>query len=414
MGFFKDAKSFVSKFSIYTKAHRDTEISASSQNTKVNPIVKAMQDLNGRWRIQTMPTGDYVRFGANDDIPEILEKLKLQSPTHSGIITKKSKMVAGNELTYDDSTVHDEERNRWRAFWKNAGGDNISLRSVFIDAAYRYEHHGGVAYLITRSGRRIVKVEVLGANSFRCGVPDMNNNIPYYVVRRTFNKRALRDINNKPRKVKPFTMNGTNRESILYVKNPRSSNDIYGVPDYLSAYYFITSDFEFGKHIENSSANGFSPKVLATFIGRNMTDEQKDEESNNFKENFTGSDGEQVMISWVKKMEDAPEFEVLDIKNLDRTIDVLARLNDSKILTAHNVTSPTLFGIMVAGKLGGTGDELQSAYNIFRTTETLPNRQMHMENMSVILERAGYGEVVLDIIDIDVDTDAQENKEEDD
>ena len=90
---------------------------------------------------------------------------------------------------------------------------------------------------------------------------------------------------------------------------------------------------------------------MATFVGRNMSPEQKQKEYEAFKNSFTGTDGEQAMLAWVKKPEDKPTIESLDISNLDKTVDVLSRLNDAKILTAHNVTSPTLFGVMVSGKL---------------------------------------------------------------
>jgi hypothetical protein len=68
----------------------------------------------------------------------------------------------------------------------------------------------------------------------------------------------------------------------------------------------------------------------------------------------------------------------------------MAQLDDSKILTAHNITSPTLFGIQVAGKLGGTGNELGTAYELFRTTETLPNRQLILEAFQSIFDRTKY------------------------
>jgi len=111
------------------------------------------------------------------------------------------------------------------------------------------------------------------------------------------------------------------------------------------------------------------------------------------------------MLNWVKKQEDAPNFRVLDVANLDRTIDVLAKLNDSKILTAHSVTSPTLFGIQVAGKLGGTGTELVTAYDTFRATETLPNREIVMGALNDIMTTSGYGKVQFDIEDIVITSD---------
>ena len=111
-------------------------------------------------------------------------------------------------------------------------------------------------------------------------------------------------------------------------------------------------------------------------------------------------------MSWVKSKDEAPEFKALDVNNLDKTVDILARLNDSKILTAHNVTSPTLFGVMVAGKLGGTGNELVTAYQIFRATETLPNRQMLMDAINRVLSTVNYEKIELSIIEEQINLEA--------
>ena len=186
------------------------------------------------------------------------------------------------------------------------------------------------------------------------------------------------------------------------MKNPYSGNKFYGTPNYVSAFHYINADFEFGKHIRNSAANSFTPKVLATFIGRNMSNEQKREEYNKFKSSFVGSEAEPVVVSWVKNKDEAPDFKTLDVNNLDKTVDILSRLNDAKILTAHNVTSPTLFGVMVAGKLGGTGNELVTAYQIFRATETLPNRHLLMDAVTRILTTVNYNKIGLAVVEEEI------------
>ena len=137
-----------------------------------------------------------------------------------------------------------------------------------------------------------------------------------------------------------------------------------------------------------------------------MSVDEKRTEASKFKSNFTGADGEQVIISWIKKKDDAPEFKTIETQNLDKTIDVMAQLDDAKILTAHNITSPTLFGIMVAGKLGGTGNELQTAYELFRVTETLPNRELILDAFQAIIDKCPKYkdlELKLAIEDVEID-----------
>jgi len=122
-----------------------------------------------------------------------------------------------------------------------------------------------------------------------------------------------------------------------------------------------------------------------------MSDDEKDKVFKKHKETLTGNDGEKFMLNFVRNKDDMPVHQLFEPHNLDKTIAIMSQLNDSKILTAHNVTSPTLFGIAVSGKLGGTGEELITSYYIFRATETLPNRHEILEPLNNLIER-GYGD----------------------
>jgi hypothetical protein len=52
---------------------------------------------------------------------------------------------------------------------------------------------------------------------------------------------------------------------------------------------------------------------------------------------------------------------------------------------------------MVSGKLGGTGNELVTAYQIFRATETLPNRKVLMDAVNRVLATVGYEKIDVSI-----------------
>lgn len=54
---------------------------------------------------------------------------------------------------------------------------------------------------------------------------------------------------------------------------------------------------------------------------------------------------------------------------------------------------------MVSGKLGGTGNELISAYQIFRATETLPNRKLLMDSLNRVLGTVGYDKIDVQIVE---------------
>lgn len=383
-----------------------TFVQATKSSVSANELENAIVDLNGRYKLGHTNLGDYIKFGVNDDFPVILEKMLRQSPVHSGILTKKAKMIAGNDIAYKDDFISTKKaKQELKVFLNNCAGNNQGMYDVISHAAFQYEHKGAAAFYVrwNRGRTKIVEFKSLDPKGVRAAEPNDKGEVTHYIVRRSFGYGANSVQHNEPKKIKAFNKyDKSAKEAVLYVANPYSGNPYYGVPNYISAFHYIASDFEFGKHIKNSSANGFTPKVLATFIGRNMSNEQKASEYSKFKKSFTGPEADNFIVSWVKKEEDAPKFTPLDVSNLDKTIDVLSRLNDAKILTAHNITSPTLFGVMVSGKLGGTGNELVTAYQIFRATETLPNREVILGGINRILSTVGFDKMELSVVEEDI------------
>lgn len=383
-----------------------TYVNATQHTVASNELENTIEDLNSRYKLGQTIAGDYIKFGINDDFPIILEKMLRQSPVHSGILTKKAKMVVGNDISFSDEFLSSSKaKAELKAFLNHCGGNNKGLYEVLAHAAFQYELKGALALYVrwNKERTKIIELKSVDPRGVRVAEPNEKGDITHYIVRRHFGYNAGSVQHNEPKKIKAFNkFDKSGTEALLYVKNPYSGNPYYGVPNYISAFHFIESDFEFGKHIKNSAANGFTPKVLATFIGRNMSAEQKRDEYLKFKESFTGPEADNFIVSWVKKEEDAPKFTPLDISNLDKTIDVLSKLNDAKILTAHNVTSPTLFGVMVSGKLGGTGNELVTAYQIFRATETLPNREVLLDSVNRVLSTIGYDQMSLGIVEEEI------------
>ena len=382
---------------------------ANTNDTDNNPAVNDAFNTVYKPSMKKGIKFEYLKYGKNDNLDTIYDAMQYKSDTHSGILVKKAKMVMGNNLVVEgEESLSKSELAEWNAFKKRCGGLGKNLYNVMKQAAFEYEKCGGVGLDITYDAgfKSIISIKVVPQRNIRCGMPDnKTGEITHYIYRnygfKTTNIQGIKVIEEK---VAAFDiLNEKDLRQMLYIKNPMSIDPNYGIPNYLGAYYFIAADFEFGRSIYNSAKNGFAPKVIATFIGRNLSAEQKETEARKFKSNFQGSDGEQVITSFVRKPEDKPIYDMLDVKNLDKTISVMAELNDSKILTAHNITSPTLFGIMVAGKLGGTGNELATAYDLFRATETLPNRELLLSAFQDIIDRTKFvDKLKLQILDVEI------------
>jgi hypothetical protein len=393
MGLFKEIKDAL--------LFSDTQVINSNSLTR-SPVDNVINELSVNPRTKTINGKEYIRFGSSDDVPNILLTLIGKSATHAGIISKKAKMIAGESLKYtgNGTTGGGSKATEWKVFSENAGGQNKSLDDVFKLASYIYYGYGGVGYLIKFSKKNvIVGISVVNPMNFRLGLPDANGVIKDVVIADTFKMQTGKVFTGKSRVVPMYDKDSSAKEQFYYVKNPESDNPFYGVPNYIGAFNFIEADYEFGVTINNSASNGFSPKVLATFIGRNMSDADKKDFSDKFKENFVGSDKETVVTSWVRRKEDMPEFKNLDITNLDRTIDTMSTLNDSKILTAHSVTVPTLFGVVMPSKLGVSGSELRDGYSILMSSDIVPTRMQLLKPLQYILLNSQFNKIKIDVVD---------------
>ena len=373
---------------------------SSAVGENANALFEYVDSLNGRWTLGEIKgqTRKYIKFGKSDDFPKILDKMRSQSPIHSGILTKKAKMIYGNDIK---SSIGGSNM---KAFLKHAGGEGVSLHTVLSKIAFNYEQYGASAAIIKFNEKhtKVVSITPISASQVRAMEPETGTKVTKYAVRRYFGPGSYAMENNDVTIYPKFSkFNTKDSEQLLYITNPHSGNPIYGIPNYVSAYDYISSDYEFGRMINVSSSNSFTPKTMVTFIGRNMTNEQKIEQFNAFKATYLGNDGEQVVAAWVRDEKEKPIIEPIKIDNLDKTVATMAQLNDSKILTAHNVTSPTLFGVMVSGKLGGTGNELVTAFQIFRATETLPTRELLLDSLSDVMSAAGIN-VKFSVIEEDI------------
>lgn len=127
----------------------NTYVVATETNVSTNPLEKSVESLNGRYNVGMTEVGDYIKFGQQDDFSIVLEKMFKQSPVHSGIVTKKAKMVAGNDIKYDlDAYKTPAKQAEIRAFLANCAGKSQGLYSQIVHASFQYELHGAFAFTL--------------------------------------------------------------------------------------------------------------------------------------------------------------------------------------------------------------------------------------------------------------------------
>jgi len=130
----KLGNAFSSGFASYTEV-------TNSQGIEQNPLLKTLENMNTRPRYKTVDGLEYLTFGASDDVDIMIDKLMYKSATHSGIVTKKAKMITGSGLSVNSQLIGTKDA-KLNTLIKHAGGANVGLYNLITKSAFEYTKSG--------------------------------------------------------------------------------------------------------------------------------------------------------------------------------------------------------------------------------------------------------------------------------
>jgi hypothetical protein len=176
---------------------------------------------------------------------------------------------------------------------------------------------------------------------------------------------------------------------VLWFKQYRAGEGVYPLPDWYPARTYIEIDTKISDFHFNNISNGFSlGKIIQIFKGE-PTEDIKAEFDRKFKANTTGTENANgVLISWMQKGEDPLQVVDLMPGDFDKQYLQLSETVRDNIFYAHRVTSPMLFGVRVAGELGGR-NELKQAYEVFDRAYVAPKRTQMDKVLTTMFNATG-------------------------
>jgi len=313
-----------------------TEITNSSGIVQ-NPILRSLENMNTRPRYKLVDNLEYLTFGASDDVDLMIDKLMYKSATHSGIVTKKAKMITGSGLSVNSELIGTKNA-KLNTLIKHAGGANVGLYNLITRAAFEYSKSGAVGVIVDygeindKAGKSIpdgiVRMTVVPSRMMRFATPNDAGEFTDMIYKQSFKSGAQVPPAESIPLFDPF--NTKNKRQFLYIKNPYSTLNSYGLPNWIGAFNFIEADFEFGVQIENAAKNGFTPRTHITMIGRNMSKEERRLAATNIQDKLSGSGGDMISVTFVARESEKPQIDQIEGSNLDKTIETMSRLNDAR------------------------------------------------------------------------------------
>ena len=313
----------------------------------------------------------YIQYGDRNDYPQYLIELFNKSAKHNAIVKSKVHYICGNGWS-GSADQFIEHINRTETL------DDIT-RKISLDI----ELFGG-AFLevIWSAEKKVAEVWHCDYSKFRT---NKDNSQFWY-------KDDWNDKKEKAEIYLAFNPQFPEGKQILYVKEYRPNVGSYALPSYFGALNYIESDIEVSKHVLGNAKTGFSASKLITLPNGEPSPEEQRVVHNKFKNTYTGADGIKYMLAFVNDASRKPIVDDLGTSDLTKEdfarVDSLIQVN---IFSGHQITTPSIFGIAEAGKLGSR-TEMRDGYEIFKNTY-VNAKQMFLEStFNMLAGFAGYAE----------------------
>jgi DNA-binding MarR family transcriptional regulator len=312
----------------------------------------------------------YIQYGDRNDYPNYLVELFNKSAKHNAIVRNKVHYITGNGWT-GTAEGFIQQPNRSESL------DDLT-RKVSMDM----ELFGGAFIEVIWGIGKVSEIWHCDYTKFRTN----KDNTQFWY------KEDWKDRNEKYEVYPAFNPKNPQGKQILYLKEYRPNGGVYTLPSYFGALNYIESDIEVSKHVLGNAKTGFSASKLITLPNGEPSPEEQRVVHNKFKNTYTGADGIKYMLAFVNDASRKPIVDDLGQSDLTKEdfgqVDQLIQTN---IFSGHQVTTPSIFGIAVAGQLG-TRTEMRDGYEIFKNTY-VNGKQMFLESaFNMLAGYAGYPE----------------------
>jgi hypothetical protein len=191
------------------------------------------------------------------------------------------------------------------------------------------------------------------------------------------------------------TTNGRETE-ILYINDNQDSSSYYSLPKYQSGLQYAEMEEEISNFYISHIQNGFSYGYIVNFNdGVPPDEEQREEIERKIRERMTGStNAGKIFISFNNGKEAAVEIVPLKVSDSHKQWESINVQCEQKIMRAHGVVSPRLFGINDSAGLGNNADELETALSLTMDMRINPEQDVLIDALTPFLQEQG---IILDL-----------------
>ena len=305
-------------------------------NNYVKPIIKENKSKG------------YVTNGVNNSYFKYVNDRYIGSPTNSAIINVYISWIYGKGLACKDQAQKTNQYARLYSILKKK-----DIKRVVSD----YETQG-MAYIqiIRNRDKTISSIEHIAVDKIAPEIANEDNVIEAYYYSHDFKDNKI-----EPTRIKAFGVGNSYDAIEIYCIRPyQLGMDYFALPSYQSCLQYAELEEEISNYSINHMRNGLSTGYIINIPDSyNLDDEAKSEIEKNIKRKLTGSSrAGTFMINFANGENSEITVTNLEINDAHKQWESLNEISQSKILTAHEVVSPMLFGVKDSSGFSSNADEL--------------------------------------------------------
>lgn len=330
-------------------------------------------------KLEENKSKNWVMYGRDNCFYQYIIDRNNGSVTNSAINKSYVGLIYGRGLSATNASSNVEQWAQLAALLKpNEIKKIISDFQLFGEAS--------IQVVKTKDRKRVSGIYHIAKNLVIPEIEDEEGNINAYYFSRDW--KCYQKIG-----FERFPVFGTSNEEIeIYIIKPYSAGcNYFGKPDYFSGLQYAEMEEEISNFCINSIRNGLSAGYIINVPdGQTMTPEEKDQLERQIRKKLTQSDNASTFVlNFASKDAEITVIPFPVNEQQHKQWDFLTAESRQQIMTAHQVTSPMLFGIKDSTGLGNNADELDTAEAQLMKRVIHPKQQFILDAIEDIISVNG-------------------------
>ena len=323
--------------------------------------------------IQESKRDAWVEFGEDNNYFQFIIDRYVNSTTNSSVINNVSRLIYGRGLSALDASKKPNEYAQMMALFHAD-----CIRKIVLDRKMFGQFAMQVHY--SQDHKRILKAYHIPVNLLRAEKCNKDGEIEGYY----YSDNWLDVKKYAPKRIPAFGYSNEQIE-ILYSKPYAVGMKYYALPDYQGGLPYAKLEEEIADYLINEVQKGFAGRVVINFNNGVPTEEQQQIITGKVKSQLTGPRGEKVIIGFNNNQESKTTVDTMPVNDAPDLYNSLSEECVKKIMLAHNVTSPLLFGLGSANGFSSNADELKNASILFDNMVIKPIQDQIIDAFDKIL-----------------------------